>query len=51
MSYSHYGKDASTFNGNKINCGFIAPESLVTSFDEVLEAEKAFLIHCGYLLS
>lgn len=45
-----YGKDESTFNGNKINCGFIAPKSLVTSIDDVLESEKSFLIHCGYLM-
>ena len=45
-----YGKGSSTYNGNKYNCGFIAPESLVTSFNEVLESEKSFLVHCGYSL-
>lgn len=47
--YSH-GKDQNTFNGNKFNCGFIAPESLVISMDDVLESEKSFLSHCGYLI-
>lgn len=50
MLYSTYlsaGKP--TWRTDKINCGFVAPESLTTSFDDVLDSEKSFLVFCGYL--
>lgn len=48
-SPSTYGKPP--YRSGKNNCGFVAPESLITSFDDLLDSEKSFLMCCGYLRS
>lgn len=43
LAQSAFGKESSPHNGQKVNCGFIAPEKLASSRSELLVCEKDFI--------